>query len=570
MRRLLAPLLVLALVAPTASAGTDEDLHPSRMQTGNPITTAISENVDHVDSDPFTGGHVVIEGDRLYVGAYGVGMRIFDISDPASPRQIGGYLPGNRADAVPDAAVYGDRHIAVLNGTARTTFTADTRTDRAEFLDVTDPADPVLLHQFVGPADGEAHNGDIVDDRRLWLPSGGGVGGAGNAIHGLRIYDLSPTIDTPASECTPDAAENPCRPEIIFRGNPVDLWAESPHRRGRPVGAAFTHTHDITVYTDLPVRQPDGSTAPRDIVLLAEGGNYLQESTDYGASGGNTGSVFVIDITDPGNPVALLRWHHQRGPDHHPIRYHHEAQLLDADPRVMLVTDEDLHHPCGEGDGGPVDTAGGHVVAVRLSADLTEEVAELSEWFIPLGTPAPVCSVHVFSSAGDLVYIGSYNAGLQVVSYADPANPRRVGFAIAPGATSWGAQVHGEYVYVGDMSRGLDTFRFAAPDLVVSPSGISLSPEKPRQGDLVTVTATIRNTGKRDVPLARVTFELVGVSVNEAAVSVPAGGSATATAVWSTLGLSGPQRVEVTVDPDDLVTELREDNNTAGRSFQIR
>jgi hypothetical protein len=126
----------------------------------------------------------------------------------------------------------------------------------------------------------------------------------------------------------------------------------------------------------------------------------------------------------------------------------------------MLVTDEDLHHPCGEGDGGLLDTAGGGVVAVRLSDDLTSTATELSEWFIPAGTPAPVCSVHVFSSEGSLVAFGSYNAGLQIVSYADPANPTLAGFFIAPGTTAWGAQWNGDLVYVGDMSRGLDTFRY--------------------------------------------------------------------------------------------------------------
>lgn len=559
-------LLGTALIMPAAGAQVDDDFHVDHDQPGNPIPTPVFENVDFMDNDPFTGGHVVVEKDRLYVGAYGVGMRIFDISDPANPAQIGGYLPGNRADAVPDAAVYGDRHIAVLNGTARHSLTQNTRTDRSEFLDVTNPANPTLLHTFVGPADGEAHNGDIVDERRLWLPSGGaGAGG----VNGLRIYDLNPTIDTPASGCTPGSASNPCRPELLFRGSPRALWEQSPFRDGRDPGPQFTHTHDITVYTDLPVLQPNGTTAPRDIVLLAEGGSYAQEGSPYGESGGNTGSIFVIDITDPRDPVALLRWHHERGLDHHPIRYHHEAQFLAGDPRLMLVVDEDLHHPCGEGDGGPVDTAGGGVVAIRLSEDLTEATEELAEWFIPAGTPAPVCSAHVFSSTGDLVFVGAYNAGLQVLSYADPAEPRRVGYFIAPGATSWGALAYGGYVYVGDMTRGLDTFRFAAPDLVVSPSTIDISPEKPRQGELVTVTATVRNLGARDVPAARVTFDLEGVSVEEAVVSVPADGTAVAIATWSTLGLSGPQRVEVTVDPDDAVTELREDNNSAGRAFKI-
>jgi hypothetical protein len=68
--------------------------------------------------------------------------------------------------------------------------------------------------------------------------------------------------------------------------------------------------------------------------------------------------------------------------------------------------------------------------------------------------------VHVFSSKGSLVAFGSYNAGLQVVDYSDPANPTQAGHFIAPGTTAWGALWNGDHVYVGDMTRGLDTFRF--------------------------------------------------------------------------------------------------------------
>jgi hypothetical protein len=389
-------------------------------------------NVSRVGGDNgFTGGHVVVEGRRLYLGSYGRGMKIYDISEPGAPRPIGEYIPGGvRADAPPDAAVFDGRHIAVLNGTRRTSthsaVPGDARTDRTEFLDVTDPADPKLLWTF-GPdqVDGESHNGDIVDARRTYFPSGG-VG-----AQGLRIYDLNPLLGA-----------TPAAPANLFRGDPVALWEASPYRRGRDVGAPFTHTHDIQVYPDFDA----GPLGRRDIALLAEGGNYT--------GNGDTGSMFVLDVTDPANPVVLLRWLHERGPGHHPIRYHHEAQFLSGDPRVVLVTDEDMHNGCG-GAGG--------VTAVRLSGDLTSVVREESEWFIPLGTPAPVCSVHVFSSKGSLVFLGSYNAGLQVVSYKDPARPRQVGEFIAEGTTAWGAQVHRGYVYVGDMSRGLDVYRYEGP-----------------------------------------------------------------------------------------------------------
>jgi hypothetical protein len=422
------------LVQSAGAGDAVEDLaHATHNQPGNTaVAYPLAENMRRVGGDnTSTGGHVVVEGNRLYVGAYGLGMRIFDISDRENPRLIGQYMPGVRADAVPDAAVLDGRHIAVLNGTRRVTAT-ELRTDKSEFLDVTNPANPRVLWTFVGQNDGEAHNGDIVDARRLWLPSGGANRTEGGVLYknGLRIYDLNPLLGA-----TPQA------PALLFRGDPVELWASSPYREGRPIGNAFTHTHDVTVYTDYPVRQPDGSYAPRDIALLAEGGSYADNN-------GNTGSAFVIDITDPRNPVVLLRWLHERGPDHHPIRYHHEVQFLESDPRVMLVTDEDLHNGCGNAGGA---------TAVRLSEDLTS-AQELSEWFIPLGTPAPVCSVHVFDSEGALVFFGSYNAGLQVVDYSDPANPVRAGYYIAPGTTAWGALYVDGYVYVGDMARGLDVF----------------------------------------------------------------------------------------------------------------
>lgn len=439
MRRItLVSIVIAASLAPAVAQAHDSGVDFSHATVFAPFAPpefasqpGYGKNVEHVTGrSGFTGGHVAVEGDRLYVGSYGVGMRIFDISDPASPQPIGQYTPGLRADAPPDAAVFDGREIAVLNGTRRThtrnevngTPLSATRTDRTEFLDVSDPASPRLLWTL-GPnqVDGESHNGDIVDSRRLYLSSGG------SGAQGLRIYDLNPLL-----------GEAPAAPTNLFRGNPTTMWESSPHRDGKPVGAPFTHTHDLEVYTDYPVE----GLGPRDIVLLAEGGSY--------AGNGNTGSIFVIDITDPSNPVVLQRWLHESGPEHHPIRYHHEIQFVDGKPGLAVVTDEDMHNGCGNAGG---------ITAIQFSGDL-KSATEKSEWFIPAGTPAPVCSVHVFSSRDGFVALGSYNAGLQIVDYNKPAKPEQAGFFIAPGTTAWGALIHKDVIYVGDMSRGLDVFRF--------------------------------------------------------------------------------------------------------------
>ncbi|HVL96956.1 MAG TPA: hypothetical protein VM266_13950, partial [Solirubrobacteraceae bacterium] len=425
--------LTASVTAPTAAG------HP-----GDPLASA--SNVQHVDHDGnFTGGHVVRQGDRLYVGAYGLGLQIFSIADtapdpndgPTNPRLIGRYMPGRVvADAPPDAAVFDGRHIAVLNGTGRTSRNLPpgvTRTDNSYFIDATDPTSPKLLWTFEGAHDGEAHNGDIVDERRLWLPSGGRnlTEGGTAGKNGLRIYDLNPLLEQPAQ-----------KPAVLFRGDPVELWRDSPHRAGRDVGPAWDHTHDVTVY-------PDFRGSGRDIALLVEGGAYTNDA-------GNTGSLFVIDITDPRQPVVLNRWRHESGHGHKPIRYFHEAQFLDGDQSVVLVSDEDLHNGCD---------AGG-VTALRVSDDLTRVESELSQWFIGAdGDFAPICSVHVFSTHGNLAFFGSYNAGLQVVDYSDPTRPRRVGHAVETGSDAWGAEYFEDgLVYVGDFGgRGLDTFRYVGP-----------------------------------------------------------------------------------------------------------
>jgi hypothetical protein len=428
------------------------------------VVDVIRENFQRVGgNNTSSGGHIVFEGNRLYMGTYGTGMRWFDISDPKAPRLLGTYEPGTaaspRADAVPDAAVWDGRHIAVLNGTGRSTAPlASLNTQKAEFVDTTDPAKPVLLHTFTGPAqnnDAESHNGDFFDAKRYWLPSGGGSGSIKDA--GLRIYDMQPTLDNPPDPTNTNPANDPvrlfppddCWTDVAILCDPVTLWRDSPHRGDQPVGPEpFSHTHDITIYPSYPVQQPDGTFANRDIILMAEGGNYTNNA-------GNTGSVFVVDITDPKKPVVLQRWLHQTGAGHHPIRYHHEAIFIEGQPNLMIVSDEDLHNGCG--------TAGG-LTAVQLSPDL-KSGTEMSEWFIPSGTPAAVCSAHVFSNAGNLLFMGAYNAGTLAIDYSDPAKPKKAGHFLKEGGNSWGAYYNPAdgYVYQGDWTNGLDVLEFLGP-----------------------------------------------------------------------------------------------------------
>ncbi|HVM11310.1 MAG TPA: hypothetical protein VM638_02375 [Actinomycetota bacterium] len=409
---------------------------------------ATQENVRHLATVPGnTGGHVVAEGNRLYMGNYGTGLSAYDISDPRNPVKIGQYLPGPsatdgvdtgvRADAVPDAAIWDGRHIVSLGGTLRGPNRVQT-----EFIDFTDPANPQLLRRFAGSnlsggADGESHNGDIVDARKLFLPSGG----TGN--NGLRIYDMRPLLNSPAGA-----------PARLGGWNPHSLWQNSPYRinYGKAPGSVFDHTHDLEVYTDLRVLLPewewedqdeDGEPDPtygnKDVVLLAAA-----------LGGNNGGAVYVIDITNPRAPVAMGKWENTSG---NTIDYLHEVQFLHGDPSTLVVTDEHMTAGCAEGA----------LYTVRISENLSH-MTKLGEWTIDGGahdTPGTCMGSHVISSHDRHVFMGAYTAGLQVIDLRNPAQPRRAGRYIAEGQNSWGALYHQGVVYTGDFGgRGLDVFEF--------------------------------------------------------------------------------------------------------------
>ncbi len=526
-----------------------------------------SDNVEYVGGhNGFTGGHIFVEHDILYVGSYGIGFRMYDISDPANPVCIAEIHSTGiaSADSVPDAATFGTgedaRTIVALGGTGRIEGAPvpEANTDRTDFYDVTDPENPILL-ATLGPDQihGEAHNADIFDEERLWLPSGG----AGN--RGLRIYDMNPLLvgETPDERKPVELFPTADAPEDL--DDPLELWAASPYydEETEPIGTdRFSHTHDISIYPDYPV----AGLGSRDIILLAEGGSYLQDEPN---AAGDTGSVFVIDITDPAAPVVLYRWvhpfEHDEGEEHHGIRYHHEAQFLDGDPHVMLITDEDLHSTpdCSRPAAG--------ITAVRLSDDL-QSSEELSEWYIPVVPDAAVCSAHVFDSYGDYVFMGSYNAGLQVIDYSDPAAPEQAGFYVAEGATSWGAYYHEGYAYVGDVSRGLDVFRFHMPDLTVTDLAFS-NGQTVDAGEQVTITATVENIGEADVAGAVVRFTANGAQIGEDQVldDVAVGDAAEASVTWDTTGLESEYVVTATVDPDAAITEFDETNNSASGTLTV-
>ena len=106
------------------------------------------------------------------------------------------------------------------------------------------------------------------------------------------------------------------------------------------------------------------------------------------------------------------------------------------------------------------------------------------------------------------------------------------------------------------------------PDLAVESSGITFTAGK----DQATITATVRNLGSVSASGVAVRFTDNGAQIGsvQTIASIAAGGSGTASVVWSTKGLKGDRTIAVTADPANVIAESDEANNTASRTATVR
>lgn len=113
------------------------------------------------------------------------------------------------------------------------------------------------------------------------------------------------------------------------------------------------------------------------------------------------------------------------------------------------------------------------------------------------------------------------------------------------------------------------------PDLTISDKNMALVPREPVEGDLVTVTAVIRNAGTAPGNSVSVQFldvsdkEPIPVAGPQIVESIPAGGSGTVRALYDTEGKAGKRTIRVVVDADEAISESVETNNQAELRFEV-
>ncbi|MFZ3136431.1 MAG: CARDB domain-containing protein [Thermodesulfovibrionales bacterium] len=106
------------------------------------------------------------------------------------------------------------------------------------------------------------------------------------------------------------------------------------------------------------------------------------------------------------------------------------------------------------------------------------------------------------------------------------------------------------------------------PDLAMTVADLNIVPLNPNEGDILTLTANVRNTGSADANDVFVEFSLgdpnVGGTLILGSQTIPfiaKGSSATAQISWNTGGFAGTYEIYANADPFNEIPELNEQNN---------
>lgn len=109
------------------------------------------------------------------------------------------------------------------------------------------------------------------------------------------------------------------------------------------------------------------------------------------------------------------------------------------------------------------------------------------------------------------------------------------------------------------------------PDLMLSTNSINLNPAFPKDGDKVSITATIENRGQQDAQNVTVKAYEGGVEIGSQQIPLVASMSqGIATFPYDATGKQGAHLITIVADPDNAIPEQNKDNNSASRTFSVQ
>jgi hypothetical protein len=400
-------------------------------------------------------------GGRLDCGAQGVkdtvsterllGIRIYDISDPAHPRAVATVQTcrGSHTHTIyPDPKDPGIVYVYV-SGLAPVRSPSE-MTECREAGGVTDPSSALFRVEIIRVPVAHPEQAKIVSTARIFnnlvAPATHGVAVADTANGaGLSVaLGYVPRLGLPASTTAADSMRAAKLVEaIIFTTQETDTarmraLVDSLHALGStiqiPIGGASgpSQCHDITVYPDRNL-----------------------------AAGACAGYGILLDTKDPVHPVRI-----DAASDSN-FAFWHSATFTN-DASKLLFTDE-------WGGGTQPKCRATDPITWGADAILTLQDGKLRHagyFKMPAAqTPQENCVAHngmlIPVPGRDIMVQGWYQGGLSVFDFTDPAHPKEIAyFDRGPIDASkmviggyWAGYWYNGYIYGSEIARGLDVFK---------------------------------------------------------------------------------------------------------------
>ena len=380
-----------------------------------PLTGA-GKNMELVANVPMAGdsshpaaSDIELAGDYAYVGSYGEGVVIVDISDPTHPKRTGVFnCPGGQNDVqLSDDARYAVMAIDTKNNGCHN------GKEGSVVLDVSDKAKPREV-AFI-PIEVGSHN-DTLDWPYLYVDN------YPTSYHRLEVFSLA----------TPSAPKK--IGELNF-GEDTDGIHDSyvdhrPDGKSLLYAASIGHTDVIDIADPSKPKLALRFADPRVSISHQAEPNFDRSMllvTDEFLGGGSAPTCGQIgNVRLPGLSLPYV--------------------------------------------GDPTDIGALHIYALNPDGSVKGNGSD--GWVNSINLPVTVglkdagCTIHVLWQAPDenRFVAAWYGRGTHIFDFSDPASPKEIGSYVPTDSDTWSAKPHRGYIFTGDIVRGMDVLRYTGED----------------------------------------------------------------------------------------------------------
>jgi hypothetical protein len=444
-----------------------------------PPGAAISESLEYVKRVPGSGQIVEGKLDRvghrkvlLTTGRYG--FRTYDVTNPEKPTPLDGFQPAQilgengywqdedmeldtRRKLIIGALDPRHDNVDQTSCPGIGTAAAKTRNPRCKsgfyVISYANPGDLRQVGDFIELPAG--HTASCVDGcNYIW------TGGPARRDDLPALYPGVFTAYTPGGRgdgrpIWVTDLRNPARPKVFDQ--PIDLWRND---------GATDYSHDVQVDAN-GVAWTSGRGG---ILGYATRGRHRDPYTDK------------VREAKPWNPILVAGGGVAGVSQPQTDFMHNSTRPLDGSTRasgvprgnVLIGTEEDFTTPCDKSGrvvlSDITDSLGGEP-AVNSTPEHPYRMKALDS-FHPQDTgeatdPSQGCSAHYFERSGSMLGVAWYGQGLRLLDISNARHVRQIGYyrvtgtdpATNPTSLSWDLAWNGSYVYLFDMSRGIEVLK---------------------------------------------------------------------------------------------------------------